>query len=45
MMKEVYRCFAAILEDREVPETEKKVDGRTGFLFLDKDGMPLVAMH
>lgn len=24
---------------------EKVVDGYTGFLFLDKDGMPLVAMH
>ena len=45
MSEKVYQCFAAILEDREVPETEKMVDGRTGFLFLDKDGMPLVAMH
>ena len=45
MSEEVYQCFAAILEDREVPQAEKMVDGRTGFLFLDKDGMPLVAMH
>lgn len=37
--------FQAIIEDREVPETEKVVDGYTGFLFYDDDGNPLVAMH
>ena len=37
--------FQAIIEDREKPRFEKMVDGHTGFLFTDKDGMPLVAMH
>ena len=43
--EDVAECFRAILEDREKPRVEKMVDGYTGFLFLDKDGMPLVAMH
>ena len=45
MTEEVYRCFQAILEDREAPRFEKMVDGYTGFLYLDDRGMPLVAMH
>ena len=45
MTEGVFRCFQAILEDREAPETEKMVDGYTGFLYLDDQGMPLVAMH
>ena len=45
MTEGVYRCFAAILEDREVPDVERIIGGHTGFLFVDKDGYPLVAMH
>lgn len=45
MTEEVFRCLQAILEDREAPQVEKMVGGRTGFLFLDDNGMPLVAMH
>ena len=45
MTEEVYRCFQAILEDREPPRFEKMVDGYTGFLYLDDRGMPEVAMH
>jgi len=45
MTEEVYRCFQAILEDRERPAVEKMVQGYTGFLFIDKNGMPEVAMH
>lgn len=45
MTEDVFRCFLAIIEDREPPRFEKIVDGHTGFLFTDKDGMPLVAMH
>ena len=45
MTEEVYRCFQAIIEDREPPRFEKMVDGYTGFLHLDDQGMPLVAMH
>ncbi len=45
MTDEAFRCFQAILEDRGTPPLEKMVGGRTGFLYLDDDGMPLVAMH
>ena len=45
MTEGVYRCFQAIIEDREAPMFEKMVDGHTGFLFLDAQGMPEVAMH
>ena len=45
MTDEVHYCFAAILEDRPVPKVEKMVGGYSGFLFLDKDGLPLVASH
>ena len=45
MTEEVYQMFRAILEDRPTDLPEKMVDGYIGFLFRDKDGMPLVAMH
>ncbi len=45
MTEDVFQCFQAIIEDREKPRFEKMVDGHTAFLFTDKDGMPLVAMH
>ena len=45
MTEEVFRCFQSILEDREAPRVEKMVGGYTGFLYLDKNGMPEVAMH
>jgi len=45
MTEEVFRCFQAILEDREAPPVEKMVGGYTGFLYLDRTGMPEVAMH
>ena len=32
MTEEVFRCFQAILEDREAPKYEKMIDGYTGFL-------------
>ena len=45
MGDDVCDCFRTILEQREAPQIEKMVDGYSGFLFLDDDGMPLVAMH
>ena len=45
MTNEVSEMFRAIIEDRPNYKVEKVVDGYTGFLFLDKNGMPLVAMH
>lgn len=43
--EEVANCFRAILEDRVAPKKEKMIKGYSGFLFLDKDGNPEVAMH
>ena len=45
MTEEVFRCFQAILEDCEPPSVEPMVDGHVGFLYLDDQGLPLVAMH
>ena len=45
MSEDVFRCFQAIIEDREAPRYERVVDGYTGLLFTDKEGLPLVAMH
>ncbi|MCR5565643.1 MAG: site-specific integrase [Clostridiales bacterium] len=45
MNDEVAKCFQTIIEEREAPKVEKIIDGYSGFLFLDDDGMPLVAMH
>ena len=45
MNDEVAKCFQTIIEEREAPKIEKMIDGYSGFLFLDDDGMPLVAMH
>lgn len=45
MTEDVAECFRGIIEDREVPRNEKIIDGYTGFLFLDKNGNPEVAMH
>ena len=43
--EDVAYCFRAILEDRPTPEVEQFVDGYSGFLYLDKDGLPEVALH
>lgn len=43
--EDVADCFRAILADREKPPIEKVIDGYSGFLFYDENGMPLVAMH
>lgn len=45
MTQEVFECFQAILEDRGTSKKEKMVDGYAGFLFLDKNELPEVAMH
>ena len=45
MTDDVARCFRGIIEDRESPRYEKVIGGYTGFLFVDKDFNPLVAMH
>ena len=45
MTEDVAECFRGIIEDREAPGNEKIIGGYTGFLFLDKNGNPEVAMH
>ncbi len=43
--EDVAQMFQAIIEDRNAPKVEKAIDGYSGFLFCDDNGMPLVAMH
>ena len=43
--QDVADCFLTILEDRKKPKYEKMIKGHTGFMFLDKNGNPEVAMH
>ena len=45
MSDEVEQCFRRIIENRVPPDTEPTVDEYTGFLFLDKNDMPMVALH
>lgn len=45
MTDEVKACFQRILKNRPKIKVEPMVDGKTGFLFLDKNGMPMVALH
>ena len=43
--EDVTQMFQVIIEDRNAPKVEKSIDGYSGFLFYDDNGMPLVAMH
>ena len=43
--EDVAQMFRAIIEDRNAPKVEKAIDGYSGFLFYDDNGMPPVAMH
>ena len=45
MTDEVADCFQRIIRDRSCPKVEPMIDGHTGFLFLDKNEMPMVALH
>lgn len=45
MADEVYECFKTIIQNRRKPKVEPIIDGKTGFLYLDKNGMPMVALH
>lgn len=45
MTKEVKACFKRILKNRKVPKAEPIVQGYSGFLFLDKNDKPMVALH
>ena len=45
MTEQVYQAFQSVVQPRKQPKVELLMDGHTGFLFLDKDGKPKVAMH
>lgn len=45
MTDEVKECFQRIIENRKMPKTEPMIDGKCGFLYLDKNNMPMVALH
>ena len=45
MTEEVAECFRRIIKNRTAPKAEPIIAGYTGFLFLDKNDMPMVALH
>lgn len=45
MTDEVMECFHRIIQNRVAPKIEPMVGGYVGFLFLDKNDMPMVALH
>ena len=45
MTPEVKECFQRILTNRKKPKVEPMVEGYSGFLFLDKNNNPMVALH
>ena len=45
MSNEVMSCFRRIIANRKKPLREPMIDGYSGFLFLDKNEMPMVALH
>lgn len=42
---DVAECFKRIIHNRRKPKVEPMIDGRCGFLYLDKNDMPMVALH
>ena len=45
MSQQVIECFQRVIRNRKKPQKEPMIDGYTGFLFLDKNGQPMVALH
>ncbi len=45
MSDEVCECFKRIIANRKKPKIEPMVEGRINFLYLDKNDMPMVALH
>lgn len=45
MTDDVYDCFQRIIANRKNPKVEPMIDGKIGFLYLDKNEMPMVALH
>lgn len=45
MKEDVADCFRRIIQNRKHPKIDPMIDGYSGFLFLDKNDMPMVALH
>lgn len=45
MSEEVYLCFKRLIAKRKRIKVEPMVDGKSGFLVLDKNNMPYLANH
>ena len=45
MTPEVKECFERIVSSRSKSKVESMIDRRCGFLFLDKNEMPMVGLH
>ena len=45
MTSEVAECFHRIIDKRKKVKVEPMIDGYSGFLYLDKNNMPMVALH
>lgn len=45
MSDEVFQSLKNILKNRKKPQKKMMVDGCTGFLLLDKNGNPKLALH
>ena len=45
MSEEVGEAFRTIIDRRKKPKIEPIIDGYSGFLYLDKNNMPMVALH
>ena len=45
MSQQVAECFRRVIASRKAPKQAPIINGYTGFLFLDKNGMPMVALH
>lgn len=45
MTEDVYECFQRIIQNRPKPQSEPMIGGKCGFLYSDKNGMPMVALH
>ena len=42
---DVEECFRNIIKNRNAPKVEPIVDGKSGFLYFDKDGSIMYALH
>ena len=41
----VYQCFQNLIKKRKKQKVDPMIDGKAGFLVLDKNGMPYLALH